>query len=279
MEALKVKKIKLVFEMKIKVNGVELEYNFYKVESAPVIAFIHAFPFNQKMWNPQIEFLRGKFSILTYDVRGLGQSEVGDAQYMFENFVDDFIELLKSLKIEKVIACGLSMGGYIILRSYEKQPSLFHALILCDTRAEADGNEAKIRRVQMLHLLKSHGKKKFVEEFLKSALSPKTFEDKKDIVLFAENMILENDEKGIAGNLIALSTRTDTTHILEKIDVPSLIIVGEDDAITPPPVAHSLNSKIKNSWIEIIPSAGHLSNIENSEKFNEAIYKFLKDIC
>ncbi len=265
--------------MKAKVNGVEIDYNFYEVESAPVIAFVHAFPFNQKMWAPQVEFLKGRCSILTYDVRGLGQSEVGDAQFMFENLVDDFIELLRNLKIEKVIACGLSMGGYIILRSYEKQPSLFHALILCDTRSEADGNEAKIRRAQMLHILKFHGKEKFIEEFLKSALSPKTLENKKDVVSFAEKIIHENDEKGIAGNLIALSTRTDTTHILEKIDIPTLIVVGEDDALTPPSIAHSLNSKIKDSKLEIIPFAGHLSNIENSEKFNEAISKFLKDVC
>ncbi len=265
--------------MRTKVNGVEIDYNFYEVKSSPVIAFIHAFPFNQKMWNPQVEFLKGRCSILTYDVRGLGQSEVGDAQFMFENLVDDFVELLRSLKIEKVIACGLSMGGYIILRSYEKHPSLFHALILCDTRSEADGNEAKIRRAQMLHLLKFHGKEKFVEEFLKSALSPKTFENKKDVVSFAEKIILENDERGIAGNLIALSTRTDTTHVLEKIEIPTLLIFGEDDALTPPSIAHSLNSKIKNSRLEIIPSAGHLSNIENSEKFNEAISKFLKDVC
>jgi len=264
--------------MKIKVNGVELDYNFYEMESSAVVVFVHAFPFNQKMWNPQVEFLKGKCSILTYDCRGFGQSEIGDGQYMFENFVDDFIELLRSLKIEKVVACGLSMGGYILLRSYEKQPSLFHALILCDTRAEADGNEAKIRRAQMLHLLKSHGKEKFTDEFMRTVLSPKTLENKKDITTLARNMIIENDERGIAGALIALATRTDTTHILEKIDVPVLLIAGEDDSLTPPSVARSMGEKIKNSQIAVIPDAGHLSNFENSEVFNDVLLKFLKNL-
>ncbi len=265
--------------MKIKINGVEIDYNFYEVESSAVIAFVHAFPLSQKMWSSQVEALKGKYSILTYDCRGLGQSEVGDGQYMFENLVDDFIELLRSLKVEKVIACGLSMGGYVILRAYEKQPSLFHALVLCDTRSEADGNEAKIRRAQMLHMLKSHGKEKFADEFIKGALSPKTFQNKNEVVSFVKNLIIENDEKGIAGTLIALATRTDTTHILEKINTPVLIIVGEDDLLTPPSLAQAINSKIKNSEIVLIPKAGHLSNLENSERFNENLLKFLSDVC
>lgn len=265
--------------MKVKINGLEIDYNFYQRESTPIVAFVHGFPFNQKMWNPQVELLKDKCSVLTYDIRGLGKSEVGDGQYMFENLVDDFIELLRVLKIEKVIACGLSMGGYVILRAYEKQPSLFHSLILCDTRAEADGNEAKLRRSQMLHILKFHGKEKFADEFIKTVLSPKTFENKKDVVDFVKNMILENDEKGIAGNLIALATRTDTSDVLSKIDVPVLIIVGEDDALTPPSLAQSIQSKIKTSEIAIIPDAGHLSNIENTDAFNEKILKFLGKIC
>ncbi|MEN3038755.1 MAG: alpha/beta fold hydrolase [Candidatus Kryptonium sp.] len=265
--------------MKVKINGINIDYNFYEVEDSPTIVFVHGFPFNQKMWNPQVEALKGKCSILTYDGRGLGESETGDGQFMFENLVDDFIELLRNLKIGKVVACGLSMGGYIILRAYEKQPSMFHALILCDTRAEADGNEAKLRRAQMLHILKFHGKEKFADEFIKTVLSPKTFEEKKEIVTFVYDMITQNNEIGIAGNLIALATRTDTTHIIEKIDVPVLIVVGEDDALTPPSLAQSLHAKIKNSQIVVIPSAGHLSNVENSEKFNEAIISFLNRIC
>ncbi len=265
--------------MKIKINGVNIDYNFYAVEDTPTVVFVHGFPFNQKMWEPQVELLKGRCSILTYDGRGLGQSEVGDGQFMFENLVDDFIELLRSLKIEKVIACGLSMGGYIILRAYEKQPTLFHALILCDTRSEADGNEAKLKRAQMLHILKFHGKMKFADEFIKTILSPKTFERNNEVVNFVRDMIIQNDDVGIAGNLIALSTRTDTTHLLEKIDIPVLIIVGEDDALTPPTIAQTLHSKIKNSHLEIIPSAGHLSNLENIEKFNDAILNFLKKVC
>ncbi len=264
--------------MKVKINGVEIDYNFYQVESSPVVAFVHGFPFNQKMWNPQVELLKNKYSILTYDIRGLGKSEVGDGQYIFENLVDDFIELLKVLKIERVLACGLSMGGYVILRAYEKQPSLFHALILCDTRAEADGNEAKLKRSQMLHILKSHGKEKFADEFMKTVLSPKTFENKKDIVDFVRNMILENDARGIAGNLIALATRTDTSDVLNKIDIPTLIIVGEDDVLTPPSLAQSIHNRIKSSEIAIIPEAGHLSNIENSDAFNEKLLKFLSRV-
>ncbi len=277
MEALKVKK-NFGAIMEIKVNGFVINYNLHQLESSPVVVFVHAFPLNQKMWEGQVKALRDKFSILTYDLRGFGKSEVGDGQYMFENHVDDFIELLLSLKIEKVIACGLSMGGYVLLRAYEKNPSFFHALILCDTRAESDGNEAKLRRNQMLHILKFHGKEKFIDEFVKTALSQKTFERNYEVVEFVKKLIYENDEKGIAGNLISLSTRTDTTSVLEKIDVPTLIIVGEDDALTPPALAREINLKIKESELVVIPNAGHLSNLENAEEFNRAILNFLQKI-
>ena len=277
MEALKVKK-NFGAIMEIKVNGFVINYNLHQLESSPVVVFVHAFPLNQKMWEGQVKALRDKFSILTYDLRGFGKSEVGDGQYMFENHVDDFIELLLSLKIEKVIACGLSMGGYVLLRAYEKNPSFFHALILCDTRAESDGNEAKLRRNQMLHILKFHGKEKFIDEFVKTALSQKTFERNYEVVDFVKKLIYENDEKGIAGNLISLSTRTDTTSVLEKIDVPTLIIVGEDDALTPPALAREINLKIKESELVVIPNAGHLSNLENAEEFNRAILNFLQKI-
>ncbi len=264
--------------MEIKINGFKINYNLHLVESTPVVVFVHAFPLNQKMWEEQVKILQGKFSILTYDLRGFGKSEVRDGQYMFENHVDDFIELILNLKIEKVIACGLSMGGYVILRAYEKNPSLFHALILCDTRAEPDGNEAKLRRNQMLHILKFHGKDKFIEEFIKTALSPKTFEGKQGIIDLVKGLIAENDEKGIAGNLIALSTRTDTTSVLDKIDIPTMIIVGEDDALTPPELAREINSRIKGSELVIISNAGHLSNLENVEEFNRAILNFLAKV-
>jgi len=277
LEALKVKK-NFGAIMEIKVNGFVINYNLHQLESSPVVVFVHAFPLNQKMWEGQVKALRDKFSILTYDLRGFGKSEVGDGQYMFENHVDDFIELLLSLKIEKVIACGLSMGGYVLLRAYEKNPSFFHALILCDTRAESDGNEAKLRRNQMLHILKFHGKEKFIDEFVKTALSQKTFERNYEVVDFVKKLIYENDEKGIAGNLISLSTRTDTTSVLEKIDVPTLIIVGEDDALTPPALAREINLKIKESELVVIPNAGHLSNLENAEEFNRAILNFLQKI-
>jgi 3-oxoadipate enol-lactonase len=264
--------------MEIKVNGFKINYNLQLVESTPVVVFVHAFPLNQKMWDDQVKALQGKFSVLTYDLRGFGKSEVGDGQYMFENHVDDFIELILSLKFEKVIACGLSMGGYVILRAYEKNPSLFHGLILCDTKAEADGNEAKLRRNQMLHILKFHGKEKFIEEFIKTAFSPKTFEKKPEVVELVKGLIAENDEKGIAGNLIALSTRTDTTSLLDKIDIPTMFIVGEDDVLTPPALAREIISRIKGGELVVISNAGHLSNLENSEEFNRAILNFLEKI-
>src|SRR5260370_1143481 len=122
-------------------------------KSTPVI-FIHGFPFSYQMWEPQIAACKTNFRVIAYDLRGHGQSSAEDAQYSIEGHVDDLFSLLESLKIEKCVLVGLSMGGYIALRAMERSPEHFAGLVLCDTKSEADSNEAKIKRFQSIHSIK-----------------------------------------------------------------------------------------------------------------------------
>ena len=144
------------------------------VNATPIV-FIHGFPFNREMWQPQVEFLEKSYRVITYDLRGHGKSTVGDGQYFMEYFVDDFITLLNHLKIASAVICGFSMGGYIALRAIERYPEKFKGLILADTRSEADSNEAKLKRAAGLMAIKSQGMALFAEGFLKMALAPETF--------------------------------------------------------------------------------------------------------
>lgn len=243
------------------------------------MVFIHGFPFSSGMWKGQTQMLQEKnLRVIAYDLRGHGQSDVGDGQYTIELFVDDLVALLDYLKITRTILCGFSMGGYIALRAIERNPDRFSALVLCDTMSAADSNEAKIRRANSIKLVKKEGVGRFAEGFLKAVFAPQTFDAKPDIVDEIRRTILSNSPLGICGALLAMAGRTDTTEALAKISVPTLILVGEHDAVTPPSAAKIMRDRILNSKLHLIENAAHMSNLENPSMFNEHLTKFLNGI-
>ncbi len=227
------------------------------------------------MWNSQVEFLKQGFRVVTYDIRGHGESDVGDGQYTMELFADDLIGILDSLKTEKAVLCGLSMGGYIALRAVEKRQERVEGLILCDTKAEADSNEAKLKRAATIRSVKDQGMKPFIESQIHALLAPQTITKNPAIVETVRRMIQRNSPLGICGALLAMAGRTDTSTFLPGLKIPTLILVGENDTLTPPEVSKSMHGKIPHSTMHIIQRAGHLSNLENTEDFNRHLSDFL----
>jgi len=261
--------------MKAEINGAEIFYTDTGDKSATPIVLIHGFPFNSDMWRPQIDLLKDSYRVITYDVRGHGRSDVGDGQYTLEMFVDDLIALLDYLQLEKVVLCGLSMGGYIALRAVERNPERCHALILSDTTSNADSNEAKLRRAASIKTIKSTGARPYAEEFPKAVLSPHTFLKGSGVVETVKSMIQSNSTLGICGALLAMAARTETTPSLPKISVPTLILVGREDKTTPPELSEKMHQLIPNSELQIVSNAAHLSNLENPEEFNTHLHNFL----
>jgi len=261
--------------MQAKLNGAEIFYTDVGDKSATPIVLIHGFPFNSDMWRPQIDILKSTFRVITYDVRGHGRSEVGDGQYTLEMFVDDLIALLDYLLLEKVVLCGLSMGGYIALRTVERNPERCRALILCDTTSNADSDEAKLRRAASIKATKKNGVKLYAEEFPKALLSTQTFLKRSDLVDTVRSMIQTNSAIGICGALLAMAARTETTLSLPEISVPTLILVGQEDKTTPPELSEKMHQLVPNSEVRIVSNAAHLSNLENPEEFNTHLLDFL----
>jgi 3-oxoadipate enol-lactonase len=234
------------------------------------VVFVHGFPFSHAMWNT--------YRTLAYDIRGHGKTEAGDGQYTIELFVDDLIEVLDDGKIGKAVFVGLSMGGYILLRLHERQPERFTGLVLCDTRSEADTDEAKIRRAGSIVAVKRDGMKAFAQNFVRSVFAAETIEKRPETVKFITSIIENNPPLGVAGTLLALASRTDTTQSLGSISVPTMILVGERDALTPVASAEALKQRIRGSELHVIPHAAHMSNLENPEVFNMRLIEFLNKI-
>jgi len=262
--------------MDLLTSGLKLFYTSAGNPENPSIVFIHGFPFSQRMWNEQVDLVKGDFFAVTFDIRGHGQSETGDGQYLLEFFVDDLIALLDTLGIKQTVLCGLSMGGYVALRAMERQPERVRGLVLCDTRSEADSNEAKLKRAASIKTVKKDGVAVFAEGFLKAVFSPRSLQERKSAVDFIRQIMIGNSATGICGTLLALAGRTDTTASLSKMNVPALILVGEHDSVTPPAAAEAMHQQIRGSEFHVIPDAGHLSNLENPALFNQHLITFLK---
>lgn len=264
--------------MEAVIGGTKIHYlGAGNPEGLPVV-LIHGFPFSHAMWEPQIEALKDKYRVVACDVRGHGKSEAGDGLYTIELFADDLLGLLDHLKIKQAVLCGLSMGGYIALRVLERAPERVQALVLCDTRSEADANQGKLLRAAAMKAIQKDGLPAFAENFAKSVFSPKTLAASLPCVARVKELMKANPPLGARGALLALAARTDSTPGLPNIKVPTLILVGEDDALTPPALSEAMNKAIPGSELRLIPSAGHLSNVENPAEFNERLLAFLARI-
>jgi 3-oxoadipate enol-lactonase len=264
--------------MKITLNGIQINYTERGLPQGLPVVFLHGFPFNHTTWEPQMKALPNNIRAISFDIRGHGESDVAEGQYTIELFVDDLIALLDHLVIEKAVVCGLSMGGYIALRGIERHPERFRALILCDTRSEPDPDEAKIKRSATIRAIRKDGVPTFAGAFLKAVFAERSFQAAPQAVEAVRTAIIANSPVGICGTAIALAARTDTTRSLPAINVPTLILVGELDALTPPAASRTMHEAIAGSELHIIPHAAHMSNLENSPEFNKHLLTFLNRI-
>lgn len=239
------------------------------------IIFLHGFPFDQNMWNAQVEFLKNDFLCVKYDIRGLGKSNPGDGQFTMEMFADDCLTILAELELDKPVLCGLSMGGYLGFRVLERAQELFSAAILCDTRAESDSDVAKLKRASGINQINVEGVEKFVEGFV-----PNCFSEKYKIESVEEyNIYLERSKKsnplGVKGCLLAMQGRTSVTASLPNFKIPILLLCGEEDKLTPPDEMRSISEKIPNSKYFTVLGSGHMTPIENPSFVNKAMREFL----
>ncbi len=261
--------------IKIIINDLIVSYNDKGPDEAPVIIFIHGFPFNKSMWKKQVKALKANYRVIAYDIRGHGSSDAGNEDFSIELFVKDLLNLMDTLNIDKAILCGLSMGGYIALNAIENYPERFDALILSDTSCIADTPEAREKRLMAIENIQKDGVEKFADESIKNLFAPESLSKKRIEIAAVRDMIVNTSKQTLYKTLRAFYERKETCSWLSEIKVPVLIMVGKEDNITPPATAILMHDKIKDSIIHIIDHAGHLSNIENSVEFNNLLTKFL----
>ena len=261
------------------INNLTVSYNDSGPAEAKAIIFIHGFPLNKSMWDKQAAALKDNYRVIAYDVRGHGRSDAGVGDFLIELFVNDLIRLMDTLKLDKAVLCGLSMGGYIALDAIEKYPERFEALVLSDTQCLADTPEVKAKRLKTIEHIKEIGVESYAEESLKNLFAPGSFITNEEEIAAVKEMIVNTSKQSLFSTLLALAERKETCSKLQDINIPVLIMVGMEDKITPPASARMIQEKIQHSALHIIEHAGHLANMENPQEFNHHLKMFLRQFA
>lgn len=237
-----------------------------------VVLLLHAFPMHSGMWRPQIELLSRRFRVIAPDVRGFGASGEPPDVLPMSTIAEDTWHLLDTLGIGKVVVCGLSMGGYVAFELWRRAPELFNGLVLADTRAGADTPEGREGREAFAQAAHAHGMTWVANDML-----PKLLRPGHDPKVGAEvrRLILDGTPAAVAAAQRGMALRADSTGTLAAIDVPTLVVVGREDALTPPPVAQAMAEGIAGATFEAIEGAGHLSNLDAPAAFGAALERFV----
>ena len=255
------------------VNGITISYDDFRSDLIPII-FIHGFPFNKSSWQPQVDFLKKTNRVIAYDIRGFGNSSADETEFSMDLFADDLILFMDKLEISKAIVCGLSMGGYILLNAVNRYPKRFAAIVLCDTQCIADSPESKEKRYQTIEQIKENGLYDFVQNFASVIF----YKAPLKLVDEMKNGMHITSPKSIVKTLMALALRKDMQSSLKKIAVPTLVLCGAQDVVTPLAQSQFLAEHIPNATLKSIDCAGHLSNLEQPDEFNRHLLHFISKI-
>lgn len=240
------------------------------------ILFVHGFPLDHSMWREQLGELSSGFRCIAPDLRGFGRSSVTAGTVSMEQFADDLAALLDALEItEPIVLCGLSMGGYVAWQFVRRHAARLKALILCDTRAVPDSPEAAANRLKMAEDVVRLGPELVANAMLPKLFAPNMTIQPKDWVREIRQVILATNPQGIAAASRGMAERGDARPLLPTISVPTLVLVGESDVISPPDEMREIATAIPRCDFEIIPKAGHMAPLEQPAAVNAAISRFL----
>lgn len=240
------------------------------------ILFIHGFPFDHAMWRHQLAAL-SRWRCIAPDLMGAGASGgLGSPDdYSMAAYARDLIRQLDDQRIEQVVVCGLSMGGYIAFELLRQVPNRVHAAVLCNTKASADTPEAKRGRDAMAAKAEREGARGIAAELVPKLLARVTRERQPAVVREVTEMIVRQPVSGIAGALRALRERPDSTPLLARTRIPVLVIAGEDDQITPAAGMQEMARAIPGGEFAVIADAGHVTPLEQPVTVSSTVADFL----
>jgi pimeloyl-ACP methyl ester carboxylesterase len=262
--------------MKARIAHTELSYAVSG--QGPAVVFLHAFPLGLFMWDAQAAAFEATHTVVRFDDRGFGDTPPGDGLLTMERIADDAAALMDHLGISQAIVAGCSMGGYAALAFARRHPARLKGLVLQDTKASADSDEARRQRAMVADKVRKEGAVAAATAFLPKLLGETAQRDEPALVERIREAILRTSPQGIVDALAGLAARADSTPSLREIRVPTLVVCGDEDTITPVSDSEVLHRGIAGSRLVVLLNAGHLSNLEKPDAFNDALRGFLASL-
>jgi len=259
--------------MKLKSGDTEIFYTI-RGRGAPLL-LLHPFPANHGFWDECAPHLENRYQLITPDLRGHGQSPPGHGAATMEKHARDLLLLCNELGIGKAAFAGVSIGGYILFELWRQARERVAALVLANTRAGADSTEQRASREKSIQDVEMRGPVPFIDAMLPKALSESTLRSRPDRMEAARRLMAAMSVQGIAACLQGMAARPDSTPTLKTIDVPTLVIGGDEDVLTPPAEAELMQREIRGSRLEIISRAGHYAALEQPEEMARVLRAFL----
>lgn len=239
----------------------------------PPLVLVHAFPLDSGMFQGQHP-LAGELRLVTLDLPGFGGSAPAAGDGSIGALAGAVFQAMDQVGLDQAAVCGVSIGGYITLEMWRRQPERLSALLLCDTRPEEDGEDVMAARGSTIRLVRLGRWDEVLDGLLPRLLAPASLA-RPELAAAARGMATRATDPGVIFAQQAMASRPDSVSMLAEISVPTLVLVGEEDGLTPPAVAREMAARIPGAQLEVLPGAGHLSPLEAPEQFNRAVRRFL----
>lgn len=251
----------------------EIAYNV--LGSGPPVVLLHAFPAHHALWLPAAQALTTRYQVILPDLRGHGESGVGEGPATMEKHAADLVRILDHAQLARAPFAGVSIGGYVLFEFWRRYRDRVAALILCNTKAQPDTPEARAGRLQAAADVLERGTEPFIDSMLPKLMGKTTHATRPDLVDGARQMMLKMSPEDIAMVQRGMAERPDSRPTLKTITVPTLLVTGDEDSLTGIPEAELMRQNIPGAQMKVIPRAGHFSVWEQSEEAGKLVRQFL----
>jgi 3-oxoadipate enol-lactonase len=256
----------------------DAEIVYWVMGNGPAVILLHPFPANHEFWLPVAEQLSSRYRLIFPDLRGHGESEVGDGPATMAKHAADLVRILNDAKVDRAPLLGVSIGGYILFEFWRKHRDRVAALGLCNTKAPADNAEGRAGRMQSAADVLQRGTEPFLQSMVARVLARTTQETRPDLVEAALRMMRQMSPEDIAQVQRGMAERPDSVETLKTINVPTLLVTGDEDPFTGIIEAELMRKHIAGSQLKLIPKAGHYSPWEQPADAGAIIRQFLDSL-
>jgi pimeloyl-ACP methyl ester carboxylesterase len=246
-------------------------------EGAPVI-LLHPFPTSHEFWLPAAQALISRYRLILPDLRGHGESGAGEGPATMEKHAADVARVLDDAGVGRAAMVGVSIGGYALFEFWRRYRGRVAALVLCSTKAQADTPEGRAARLQTATEVLERGTEPFVEAMIPKAFGQTTLSTRPDLVDGARRMMLKMSPEGISLVQKGMAERPDSVPTLKTVNVPTLVVVGDEDVLSPPADAETMRQNIAGSLLKVIPRSGHFAVWEQPEEAGKIVRRFLDSV-